>query len=78
MFARDVSEGKGMFSVVLKCELTFEDSINESDVYTTIIKIPSTGKWESLGEGKKLEDMEFVSFFLVITINRVINEGTRK
>ena len=29
-----------MFSIVLKCVVTFENSKNPNDLYTTIVKIP--------------------------------------
>ncbi|KAE9546595.1 hypothetical protein FO519_010193 [Halicephalobus sp. NKZ332] len=36
----DISEGRGFFSVVLKCTVIFEDSVDEDDVYSTILKVP--------------------------------------
>uniref|UniRef100_A0A914QSY1 CHK kinase-like domain-containing protein n=1 Tax=Panagrolaimus davidi TaxID=227884 RepID=A0A914QSY1_9BILA len=38
--AKDVSEGKGFASEILRCTVSFVDSIDASDVYTTILKIP--------------------------------------
>jgi hypothetical protein len=55
--ARDINGGKGMFSIVLKCELFFEDSKNENDIYTTILKIPSTDVWQAIRGDEKVEDM---------------------
>uniref|UniRef100_A0AC34FNB7 CHK kinase-like domain-containing protein n=1 Tax=Panagrolaimus sp. ES5 TaxID=591445 RepID=A0AC34FNB7_9BILA len=58
--ARDISGGKGMFSIVLKCKLSFEDSKDENDIYTTILKIPATDAWEMASQGKqKIEDISF-------------------
>uniref|UniRef100_A0AC34RM50 CHK kinase-like domain-containing protein n=1 Tax=Panagrolaimus sp. JU765 TaxID=591449 RepID=A0AC34RM50_9BILA len=36
----DASAGKAFISVVLRCTVIFEDSVDENDVYTTIVKIP--------------------------------------
>lgn len=37
---KDISGGKGFASNVLRCVLTFVDSVNDSDSYSTILKIP--------------------------------------
>ncbi|KAE9546854.1 hypothetical protein FO519_009934 [Halicephalobus sp. NKZ332] len=36
----DISKGKGFASIVLKCTVIFEDSADEDDVYSTILKVP--------------------------------------
>uniref|UniRef100_A0AC34FY00 CHK kinase-like domain-containing protein n=1 Tax=Panagrolaimus sp. ES5 TaxID=591445 RepID=A0AC34FY00_9BILA len=38
--AADISKGKGFASKIYKCVLTFVDSKDASDVYTTILKVP--------------------------------------
>uniref|UniRef100_A0AC35G4I2 CHK kinase-like domain-containing protein n=1 Tax=Panagrolaimus sp. PS1159 TaxID=55785 RepID=A0AC35G4I2_9BILA len=64
--ARDISGGKGMFSIVLKCEISFQDSKDEKDIYTTIVKIPGTDAWEMASGGKKnIDDMIFAGKNLV-------------
>uniref|UniRef100_A0A914YEM6 Uncharacterized protein n=1 Tax=Panagrolaimus superbus TaxID=310955 RepID=A0A914YEM6_9BILA len=40
--AIDVSGGHGIMSEIIRCTLLFTDSIDETDVYTTILKIPGT------------------------------------
>uniref|UniRef100_A0A914YR55 CHK kinase-like domain-containing protein n=1 Tax=Panagrolaimus superbus TaxID=310955 RepID=A0A914YR55_9BILA len=58
-----------MFSIVLKCVLSFEDSKDEDDVYTTIVKIPGTDAWEMALQGKeKIEDLNFAGTPLVESI----------
>jgi hypothetical protein len=42
VIANDVSGGQGVMSEILRCTLTFTDSIDCSDVYTTVLKIPGT------------------------------------
>uniref|UniRef100_A0A914Q6I8 CHK kinase-like domain-containing protein n=1 Tax=Panagrolaimus davidi TaxID=227884 RepID=A0A914Q6I8_9BILA len=37
----DVADGKGFISTVNRCTIEFIDSIDDKDVYTTILKIPS-------------------------------------
>uniref|UniRef100_A0A914Y320 CHK kinase-like domain-containing protein n=1 Tax=Panagrolaimus superbus TaxID=310955 RepID=A0A914Y320_9BILA len=44
----DVSEGKGFLSVVLRITLTFIDSKNLEDVYTTILKIPGIENYHQI------------------------------
>uniref|UniRef100_A0A914R379 Uncharacterized protein n=1 Tax=Panagrolaimus davidi TaxID=227884 RepID=A0A914R379_9BILA len=64
--ARDISGGKGMFSIVLKCEISFQDSKDEKDIYTTIVKIPGTDAWEMASGGKKkIDDMIFAGKNLI-------------
>lgn len=53
-----------MFSIVLKCELSFEDSADDKDVYTTIVKIPGTASWEAASEGKNAKEIDFVSILI--------------
>uniref|UniRef100_A0AC35G3M9 CHK kinase-like domain-containing protein n=1 Tax=Panagrolaimus sp. PS1159 TaxID=55785 RepID=A0AC35G3M9_9BILA len=48
--ARDISGGKGMFSIVLKCEISFQDSKDEKDIYTTIVKIPGSYVFDEMNE----------------------------
>uniref|UniRef100_A0AC34QCV6 CHK kinase-like domain-containing protein n=1 Tax=Panagrolaimus sp. JU765 TaxID=591449 RepID=A0AC34QCV6_9BILA len=36
----DISKGKGFASIILKCTIYFLDSTSDSDVYTTVLKIP--------------------------------------
>uniref|UniRef100_A0AC35F1Q0 Uncharacterized protein n=1 Tax=Panagrolaimus sp. PS1159 TaxID=55785 RepID=A0AC35F1Q0_9BILA len=43
----DISGGKGFASVICRCVIKFVDSIDDSDIYTTILKIPG---FESLEE----------------------------
>uniref|UniRef100_A0A914R006 CHK kinase-like domain-containing protein n=1 Tax=Panagrolaimus davidi TaxID=227884 RepID=A0A914R006_9BILA len=38
--AKDVSSGKGFFSAIHRCIITFIDSVDDSDNYSTIPKIP--------------------------------------
>ena len=44
-----------MFSIVLKCELSFEDSKNETDIYTTVIKVPGSYVFDQLKENGDLD-----------------------
>lgn len=37
-----------MFSIVLRCDLSFEDSKDDNDIYTTILKIPGTYVFDEL------------------------------
>ena len=66
IFAKDISGGKGMFSTVLKIELSFVDETSNGkneEVYTTILKIPGTESFAAITEeGKDVEDHKFVSF----------------
>ena len=48
--AKDISGGKGMFSIVIKIWLHIEDEKNNEQVYTTILKIPSVDNWKSIGK----------------------------
>jgi len=60
LFARDVSGGKGMFSTVLKIELSFADEKDDEKVYTTILKIPGTESFAAITEeGKDVEEHKF-------------------
>uniref|UniRef100_A0AC34R3C6 Bet v I/Major latex protein domain-containing protein n=1 Tax=Panagrolaimus sp. JU765 TaxID=591449 RepID=A0AC34R3C6_9BILA len=60
--AKDISGGKGMFSIVLKVDLHLEED-GQTTVYTTILKIPGTNSWEKVAEeGADVEEMKFVSF----------------
>uniref|UniRef100_A0AC34QF80 CHK kinase-like domain-containing protein n=1 Tax=Panagrolaimus sp. JU765 TaxID=591449 RepID=A0AC34QF80_9BILA len=53
----DVSGGKGFVSVVLRCTLIFEDSADDADVYTTVIKIPGRESLDHANDkGDKLID----------------------
>uniref|UniRef100_A0AC35FQ64 CHK kinase-like domain-containing protein n=1 Tax=Panagrolaimus sp. PS1159 TaxID=55785 RepID=A0AC35FQ64_9BILA len=39
----EVSNGNGIISNIFRCTLSFTDSIDPKDIYTTILKIPGTG-----------------------------------
>uniref|UniRef100_A0AC34GY37 CHK kinase-like domain-containing protein n=1 Tax=Panagrolaimus sp. ES5 TaxID=591445 RepID=A0AC34GY37_9BILA len=41
----DVSDGQGYFSAVLRFIITFTNSKNPSDIYTTVLKIPGTASF---------------------------------
>ncbi|KAE9546693.1 hypothetical protein FO519_010095 [Halicephalobus sp. NKZ332] len=58
---KDVSEGKGMFSTVLKVELFFVNEKKEDEeVYTTILKIPGVESFKAImEEGKDVEELKF-------------------
>jgi thiamine kinase-like enzyme len=51
----DVSGGKGFISIICRCIIKFVDSIDDSDVYTTVLKIPG---FESLEENAEKCDTE--------------------
>uniref|UniRef100_A0AC34FQH1 CHK kinase-like domain-containing protein n=1 Tax=Panagrolaimus sp. ES5 TaxID=591445 RepID=A0AC34FQH1_9BILA len=38
----DIAGGQGVMSEILRCTITFVDSVEPSDIYTTILKIPGT------------------------------------
>lgn len=60
--ARDISGGKGMFSIVLKIDVHLEED-EQTVIYTTILKIPGTSCWEKAFEnGANIEDIKFVCF----------------
>uniref|UniRef100_A0A914P028 Uncharacterized protein n=1 Tax=Panagrolaimus davidi TaxID=227884 RepID=A0A914P028_9BILA len=59
---KDVSDGKGFASEILRCILTFVDSINPTDIYTTVLKLPGFDRIENelskqLGDEKKVKEM---------------------
>uniref|UniRef100_A0AC34QZZ8 CHK kinase-like domain-containing protein n=1 Tax=Panagrolaimus sp. JU765 TaxID=591449 RepID=A0AC34QZZ8_9BILA len=46
-----VSKGKGFVSIILKCTVHFVDSSSDSDIYTTVLKVPGTESMdEAFGE----------------------------
>ena len=57
----DVSDGKGLFSVVLKVNLEFEHSI-----YCTIVKIPGTYVFDRMVAEGKGGNFEFVSKYFLL------------
>lgn len=59
----DVSDGKGLFSVVLKVKLEFENS-----VYFTIVKIPGTYVFDKMIAEGKGGNFEFVSRLFVLLL----------
>ena len=50
MTGSDVSKGKGFVSEVLRCIISFVDSTSESDIYTTILKIPGFESMEAVNK----------------------------
>jgi len=48
--AYNMSKGRGFCSRVLRCTVSFVDPISDSDVYTTILKVPGTEAFEELNE----------------------------
>uniref|UniRef100_A0A914Z0V4 Uncharacterized protein n=1 Tax=Panagrolaimus superbus TaxID=310955 RepID=A0A914Z0V4_9BILA len=40
VITKDISDGKGLFSIICRATIIFTDSVDESDTYSTILKIP--------------------------------------
>jgi len=53
--ASNVGKGKGVMSEVLRCIVYFADSNNDSDIYTTILKIPGMESLVSANQDKAIE-----------------------